>query len=183
MGIVERTLDAPEHWPTMEELERVATDGTVIMLPDRLEETDGQLVAAFRLDAQGMRVAATEAGLTPILYAPAGAELAMYTENAADWVLPVIVAAVLAFPGQIGATLAADWIEAQMHQQPTAQTVIYREAIVQQGSLKLYEIEGAPGDVTQLLRSRGQKGAPQQPLAEELSVQPLSKTPPDQLDR
>jgi hypothetical protein len=172
-------LDAPVHWPTVAELEQVATDGTVIMLPDRLENDADRLVAAFRLDAQGLRVAAKEAGLVPILLAPPGAELAMYTENAADWILPVIVAFVLAVPGQIGATLAADWIEGQIPQHPTAQTVLYREAVVEHGTLRLYEVEGAPGEVVRLLRARdlAPQSSPQQP------PHSLSPTPPDHLGR
>src|SRR4051794_9799060 len=101
MGLTERLSAPPDHWPPASALRQAATEGTLVILPEDVRTVDGTMTAFFRTDAQTLRVRASTAGLEPILLAPNGAELAGYSEYAADWVLPVIVAAALTIPANV----------------------------------------------------------------------------------
>src|SRR4051794_5452648 len=87
--VIERLIDPPEHWPSADALRAAASEDSFVLLPDDLRRVDGTLTAFFRTDAQALRVRAAAAGLRPLLLKPDEAQVAGYTEYAADWVLPV----------------------------------------------------------------------------------------------
>jgi hypothetical protein len=155
VATTERIVDAPDHWPVAEELERRASGDVLVILPEEVGEVDGKLTAFFRPEAQALRAKAMQAGLTPLMLAPEGAEVAGYSEFAADWVLPVIVAASLAIPAQIVADVLVDRIAEAGHGPGAPLIVRYREAVTDQKRVCVREIEGPAQEVERLLRERG----------------------------
>jgi hypothetical protein len=157
VSLSDRTIDPPEHWPSAEELDRAATGDVLVILPEEIGNDDGTLTAFFRSDAQELRVRARQAGLTPLLLAPEGAEVAAYSEFTADWVLPVVVAAGLAIPTGVVTALVHDRIDTPSHEHVAPPIVRYREAVIDHGRVRLREIEGPADEVERLLRERGDR--------------------------
>lgn len=158
MSITERSVDAPDHWPAPEALERAAERDVIVILPEQVDDPDGILTAFFRADAQELRVRAAEAGFGAVLLAPDGAELAGFSELAADWVLPVVLSAALTIPSTVVADMIYDHI-ANGGPDAAAHVVRYREAVVEQGKVKVREFEGPADEIARLLSARRQDGA------------------------
>lgn len=156
----ERVLDPPEHWPTAEELNRAVSPDTLVILPEEVAEVDGTLTAFFATEAQALRVKAKEAGLEPLLLAPPGAAVAGHSEYAADWILPAVVTAALAFPSGLAANVAADLIHDRMAgaASPTSVPAIvcYQEARIEaDGRMQLHRTEGPAEELEKFLRESG----------------------------
>lgn len=174
MPVVVREFEALPGWPDAAALKSAISTGSLVILPDRITASDGALAAFYRPDAQELRVRAAAAGYETVLWAPEGSERGMYQESAADWILPVVVAAVLAIPGQ----LAADMIEQMIqHKPPDVPHAIirYREVIVDGDELRLRELEGPANELVPLLRKRND-GSHNRPKVAELPQ--LSRKPP-----
>ena len=154
MAVTEELLDPPDHWPSADEIASAAASNELVLLPDRLTERDGVVAAAFRGEAQALRVRAQASGHSVLLLAPEGAELAVYSEHAADWVLPVVVAAALAIPGNLVADLLHDAVREARTQQTSLPVVKVREAVVTEDRVKLREIEGPADEVAKFLEER-----------------------------
>jgi hypothetical protein len=169
MTVTERLIDPPAHWPDTDALRAAASEDSFVLLPDDLRRVDGKLTAFFRTDAQALRVRAAAAGLRPVLLKPDDAQVAGYSEYAADWVLPVIVAAALTVPMNV----LADVIHDEISNKPntTATIVRYREVVLDGDRAQLREIEGPAADIERLLRERG--GTAKYPSAELKRHQPL----------
>lgn len=168
MSLSERLSDPPEHWPSASALRQAAAEGTFVLLPDDVRDVDGTLTAFFRTDAQALRVRAATAGLRPILLTPEGAEVAGYSEYAADWVLPVVLTAVLSIPAGVVADVIHDSIANKSGPPPS---VRYREAVVDGDKVRLREVEGPADEIERLLRDRGAT----------MQLPPLSPLPPSAL--
>jgi hypothetical protein len=168
VSLTERLTDPPEHWPSADVLRKATTEGSFVLLPDDVRDVDGTLTAFFRTDAQALRVRASNAGLKPVLLAPDGAEVAGYSEYAADWVLPVVVTAALSIPSAVVADVIHDGIANKPESGGAAPTVRYREAVVDGDRVRVREIEGPADEVERLLRERGAQ----------MKLPPLSPVPP-----
>lgn len=148
---------AQDGWPSAEELsERLDADKLVI-LPDQVDESNDELIAAFRRDAQEIRVTGKEAGLEVELYSPPGARLGVYEEHAADWILPALAS----FPLSVAGTLVANLIQARIDAWKTDDVdgqempvVRYRELDIDGDQTRLHEIEGPADQVRDILRDR-----------------------------
>ena len=108
MAVKENSLQALPFWPSAGELS--ARGERIVILPSRLEELDGELIAAFRPDAQELRVNAAAEGVEVELYAPEGARRGVHQEHAADWILPILVG----FPVGLATNLLANLIQARI---------------------------------------------------------------------
>jgi hypothetical protein len=157
MAVKQTYSEAKEGWPTAEELPERLEAGKLMILPDQIDESNGELIAAFRRDAQEIRVTGKEAGLEIELYSPPGARLGVYEEHAADWILP----AVASFPPSIAGTLVANLIQARIDagkaNDDKAQdmpVVRYRELDMDGDHTRLREIEGPADQVRDILRDR-----------------------------
>jgi hypothetical protein len=146
-----------EEWPTADELSERLGVGKMAILPDRVERTGDGLIAAFRRDAQEIRVTGKEAGLEVELYSPPDARLGVYEEHAADWVLPTVVS----FPLSIAGTLVANLIQTRIDAWKAGRSegedmpvVRYRELDVDGDQTRLREIEGPADQVRDILRDR-----------------------------
>src|SRR4051794_32654358 len=105
MPVRRRVRAAPDHLEFAELIDR--DPSTLVFLPDAISPVDGEMVAAFRERAQALKVGAKNAGVTVEFMAPAGVRVGVYSEHAADWVLPLI----LGVPGATVATLLATQIQ------------------------------------------------------------------------
>jgi hypothetical protein len=171
VSVSERVVDPPDHWPTAVDIGRVVASGAVALLPDRVDERDGRLLASFRPEAQALRVRTKSVGLDAILLMPPGAEAVVYSEYTADWILPVLIAAALTVPANLAADLIHDRIGPESQKGVTLPTVRYREAIIEHGRVRVYEAEGPANEVERLLRARVERakeagpGLPPEPPA------------------
>jgi hypothetical protein len=159
MPIIERIRDAPAHWPDADRLVKLAADGALVLLPDRVDEINGQLRASFRDEAQALRVAARAEGLDVHLASPTGATASLLREHDATLVL----GAVLTVPATIAATLVANEIQRHLDrwrasreepQDPASFTVRYQEAVIKDGLPHLREVEGPAEAVIEVLRAQ-----------------------------
>lgn len=157
MAVKETYSEAEDGWPSAEELSKRLGAGKLMILPDRIEQSQDELIAAFRRDAQEMRVTGKETGLEVELYSPPGARLGVYEEHAADWILP----AVASFSLSIAGTLVANLIQARIdawkaddHQEQDMPVVRYRELDIDGDHTRLREIEGPADQVRDMLRAR-----------------------------
>jgi hypothetical protein len=145
-----------ENWPTAAELSGRFGDGKIAVLPDRVEESGEEVIAAFRRDTQELRVSGQEAGLEVELVSPAGARLGIYEEHAADWILPTIAS----FPLSIAGTLVANMLQARIDtrkaggEEQAMPVVRYQEVEIDGERTRLREIEGPADEVRDLLRQR-----------------------------
>lgn len=158
MPISERTGEPVANRPSLAEVQRLVGEGVLGVLPDRVHEVDGRLVAAFRPDTQVIRVAAEAESLSVELMAPDEAELAMYTQYAADWVLPALVCAGMSVPCQILATLLAARIESFRRRSEEPPMVLFREVIEEDGKLTERELRGPADEIEAFLRARIESG-------------------------
>ena len=77
--------------PSAAESDAELDENVLILLPEQVTESKGEVFASFREDAQALRVHGAEAGLDVRLHAPPGARLGVYREHAAELVLPLLV--------------------------------------------------------------------------------------------
>jgi hypothetical protein len=157
MPIVESRSAPLSHWPSVEELRTLAADGALVLLPDRVSLVGNETVAAFREDAQALRVRGREAGLRVELSAPAGARLGVYREHAAEWILPVAV-----FLGAQAANVISNLIANEIQRRldawrgthtGRAPAVRYRELLLQGDDVHVREVEGSAEEIVALLRA------------------------------
>ena len=151
MEVHERWTERGQGWPTADELAQRAFGTDLLILPDLVEvKADGTTIASFREEAQAFRVDALRAGLTVDLVAPDGSERAAYREHAADWVLPVL----LAGPVPVVVTLITNriqrWMDDRAEGDPVP-TVRYREAHIEDGKIRVRELEGLADEVAKML--------------------------------
>lgn len=158
MTITEKFSPLSADWLGPDELKRAVAEDTLVVLPDRVSVVSGEIVAAFREDAQALRVRGHEQGLRVELLAPEGARLGVYSEHAAEWVLPIVI-----FLAGQGASIISNlianviqrhldrWRESGQEQMPTLR---YREAIFAPERIEVREIDGPPEDVLTWLRER-----------------------------
>jgi hypothetical protein len=109
MALRESYREPDENWPPVGELEDRSSQ-RVVILPDRIEQTTGKLTAAYRPDAQALRVDAKQRGIEVELYKPAEARRGVYEEHAADWVLPVL----MSVPVNLACGLIVNLIQARL---------------------------------------------------------------------
>ena len=175
MALTDRIRPAPAHWPRLEKLEEVAAGGALVMLPDRVDELDGEVRASYRDEAQAIRVAAREQGLEVVLAVPPGARPALLREHDASLVL----GAVLSIPAGVAAVLLANEIQRHLDKwragreaadrqdadRSSSFTVRAREVAIKDDEARLREIEGPAEEVIKLLRAEaeasGEQGAGQ----------------------
>lgn len=147
------------HLPRFDELLALATEGTVVFLPDTVDTVGEKVVAGFRPETQELRVDAIDAGLDVELWIPEGATPGTYSEHAADWVLPLLIG----MPADIVAMLVAAALERRLaiwratRSAGRSPTVRYRELVTDtsKGEVKQVEIEGTAEDIIDVLRRRG----------------------------
>jgi hypothetical protein len=154
MSVTERLAAAPQGWPSAGELAELGDEGHLVLLPDRLDDTDEGLLASFRDDAQVFRVAARQQGLRVTILMPDGAKPAVYREHAADWVL----AAVVAVPGGAISMLIGNEIQRRLDKwrgegSTEIPNLIYREAVRVGDEVRMRELIGPADEVADLLRS------------------------------
>jgi hypothetical protein len=156
MTVRETLHEMPEHTMDVAQLVTLRDGGGLVLLPDNVSVVNDRLIAGFRPDAQALRVAAREAGVPVELVTPPGAQPGVYSEKAADWVLPVV----LAVPGTVVAQLVANELQRRIDryrhgragQMPTAR---YREVVIDERErVQMREIEGPADDVFDWLRER-----------------------------
>lgn len=148
MTITERTVDPPSGWPDASVLLNLAAGDRLVLLPDRIEEFNGELRASYRDDAQALRVAAQRAGMEVVFGAPESAKPATYREHDATLVLSFV----LSIPGGLIGTLLANEIQRHLDRwrnekrDDVAQLKVRaREVVIEAGRTKVREIEG-PGE-------------------------------------
>ncbi len=168
MSVEERTVDAPESWPDIATLRDLGKDGRVVLLPDQITSVNGAVTAAFRDDAQALRVAARRAGLEVTMSMPDGAVASVWREHDATWVVPFV----LSIPVGVAANLVANEIQRKLDHLKANRgglpmpTVRYREVTIEADKARLREIEGPADEVVQLLNAveepsgRGDDDAP-----------------------
>jgi hypothetical protein len=151
MAVQERFVQAPAGWPPAEELARLAEQGGLVLLPDEVaQQPDGRILAAFREEAQAMRLQAQQDGVPVTLIKPQDADLAVYREDAAELVLPIIL-----FAAGIPATLITNRIQRWLDERRAAggsRRIRYREAHVADSEIRVRELEGPAEDVVEMLR-------------------------------
>lgn len=150
-------MDPPSGWPDASVLSSMSTEDRLVLLPDRIEELNGQLRASYRDDAQALRVAAQRVGMEVVFGAPEGAKPATYREHDATLVLSFV----LSIPGGVIGTLLANEIQRHLDRWRSEKTddvaqlkVRAREVVIEAGRTKVREIEGPAEEVVALLRER-----------------------------
>lgn len=156
MTVRETVHAAPEHLADVAQLVTLRARGGLVLLPDTVSVVNDRVIAGFGPDAQALRVAAREVGMSVELLTPPGAQPGVYSEKAADWVLPVV----LSVPGTLVAQLVANELQRRIDryrggrtcQIPTAR---YREVVIDERErVQMREIEGPADDVVDWLRER-----------------------------
>jgi hypothetical protein len=148
--VTERYVEPPKGWPNADELAERARRA-LLLLPEETRDGPDGIVAPFRADAQELRVVAREHGLQAELVIPDGAQTAVYSERAADWVLPFI----LSLPTGIALNLVSNWIQARLDARKSGEpmpTLRYRQAELTEGQARVRELEGPADAVVALLR-------------------------------
>jgi hypothetical protein len=155
--LTERYVDPPSGWPAAEELAERAAGVDLLLLPEEIRESERGNIAPFRADAQELRVVARENGLQAELVIPAEAQPAVYSEHAAEWVLPVI----LSLPAGVAVNLISTWIQGRLDKRKRGEpmpTLRYRQAELIDGQIRVRELEGHADAVIAVLG--GQKPPP-----------------------
>jgi hypothetical protein len=160
--MLEERQSAPgDSVPSAAELDAELGENVLVLLPEQVTESNGEVFASFREDAQALRVHGAEAGLDVRLHAPPGARLGVYREHAAEWVLPL-----LAFAGgttyNIVCNLVANeiqryldrWRDSGSGREPV---VRYREAVIEKDRVRVREIDGPASEMIAWLK----EGAPE----------------------
>lgn len=125
----------------------------VVIFPEKVEEMRGELTAAFRPDAQAIRVDAAAAGIEVELWTPAGARRGVYEEHAADWVLPLILGIPLNLVTGLVANLIQERIDAWRARGAPAPAPEVRCGFVEieDGKLRVRDLEGPAEQVREIL--------------------------------
>lgn len=137
-----------------------AHDGAdgLVLYPDHVAADGENTVVGFREDAQPLRVAALEAGLPVVMARPDGATLGVYSEHAADWVLPIIGGGVSSVVWNLVSNVVQRKIDAWRQSGQSREPVLrVREMVGPAGGQpwRIREIEGKASDVLAYLRERG----------------------------
>ncbi len=143
--------DPPATWPDARELLARANSGVLLLLPEQAQVENNTTIAPFRSYAQDLRVLAREQGHRAELVVPDGAQPAVYSEHAAEWVLPVV----FSVPATVAANLIAVWIDRRLRGRGRGEAtpiVRYREARIVRDQFKVREIEGPADKVRDMLR-------------------------------
>lgn len=155
MTLRKTTISAPLHLPPADELLRLRPANELVLFPDDVSPVDGQPVAGFRPGTQALRVRAAEADVSVRLVVPEGAVAGQYSERAADWVLPLV----LAVPGQVVAQLIANYLQERLEDwrgsgRTRVPTVRYREVVIEEASSRtvVREVEGPADEMAAWLR-------------------------------
>jgi hypothetical protein len=156
--IAEQVRDLAANSISAEEVRDLERAGVLGLLPDRVHEVDGQIVAAFRPDAQAIRVAVEAAGMTVEMVAPDGAELAMHSQYMAVWVLPLLASGALSVPCAVLANLITARIAAAKRRSEEPPEVVFRETIIEDGKVQERELRGPAREIEQMLRKRVESG-------------------------
>jgi len=150
--VIERFVAPPRGWPTATELTERAASADLLILPEDARDRAGSKVAPFRRYAQDLRVVARESGLRAELVVPDGTQVAVYSEHAAEWVLPVM----FGVPASVVATLVANWLQARLDSRRRGApmpTVLYREAELAGDQVRVREVEGPADAVIAMLKN------------------------------
>lgn len=155
-------MDPPSGWPDAAALSSLATGNRLVLLPDRIEELNGELRASYRDDAQALRVAAQRAGMEIVFGAPAGAKPATYREHDST----LVFSFVLSIPGGAIGTLLANEIQRHLDRwrsekkDDVAQLKVRaREVVIEAGRTRVREIEGPGEEVVAWLSKRAPESA------------------------
>ena len=143
--------EPPATWPDAPELLARANSGVLLLLPEQTQVEDNTTIAPFRSYAQDLRVLAREQGHSAELVVPEGARPTIYSEHAADWVLPVV----FSVPATVAANLIAEWIDRRLRgrgRDEATPVARYREARIVGNQFKVREIEGPADKVRDMLR-------------------------------
>jgi hypothetical protein len=160
-----RITEAPDFWPPAAELERLGSGGALVLLPDAIEHVKGKTRAAYREEAQALRVAAERDGTTVVFAAPETAVPVVRREHDSTLVL----AAAFSLPAQIAATLVANELQRQIDRwrggeeeqaasEPPPLPVRVREVFIDD-RVMVRELEGPAEEVAKLLTKQLQAGA------------------------
>lgn len=164
MALDERRVTAAGHLTELA-AERTEMQG-LVLLPDEISIVGGEEVAGFRPEAQALRVEAMQEGVEVELALPDGVRPGIYSEHAADWVLPLVLEA----PNSIVAGLIANYLQRRLDARRSSRssevpTVRYRDLERQTAegtTTRIREIEGPVPEVIEWLRS-GAGGIPISP--------------------
>lgn len=158
--VTEKEYELPEELLDAHSASLLPQDADILILPDRVVPSEAETVAAFRPEAQALRVHLQSGGLRTTLAAPPGSKKATYEEHAADWVLPTVLFAA-GLPVSVAAGVVANWISARLGSRAAATRVRYREAHLRtDGGVDVTEMEGPGDQIVAVLRERGDSGAP-----------------------
>lgn len=156
MAVRKTVHPAPEHLD-IEELVRRRREDVLVLLPDTLSPIDGRMVAGFRQGTQALRVRAKQEGIQVEVVVPEGARPGHYSEHAADWVLPLILAVPAATVAQLIANEIQRWIDEWREQgRSRTPTLRYREVLVDEATQKasVRELEGPADEVADWIARR-----------------------------
>lgn len=145
-------MDPLRGWPTAAELAERGASADLLILPEETRDREGATVAPFRAYAQELRVVAREGGMRAELVVPEGSQVAVYSEHAAEWVLPVV----FGVPASVVASLVANWIQARLDSRRRGApmpTVRYCQAELAGDQVRVREVEGPADAVIAVLQS------------------------------
>lgn len=162
MDVRESDHEALDGWPTASELEAFTSTTDLVVLPDRVQQNDDGSVVAFREEAQPLRVEGQAQGLTVTLFQPPDSTLAAFREDAAVLVLPIIfIATAVVIP--VVNTLISNRIQRWIDERAADKAlpaVIYREAHIVNGDVRMREIVGPADAVLEVLQAERPGGSP-----------------------
>jgi len=139
--------------------------GSILILPDRIYESQGTKYAGFRYDAHEMRLSLTASGVTTELATPPGTKPAIYDEHHAAWELPTLVGILGSGVFEIAGPFVVSWIRskiASISEKDRSQLKLrYREAELnlETGQLRVCEIDGDPEAVAAAIEARHSGGS------------------------
>jgi hypothetical protein len=133
----------------------------IVILPAQVEETNGEVIAGFRPDAQELRVNAASEGIEVELYAPDGARLGVYREHAADWILPTVLGIPISLATQLLANLIQTRIDEWRERGAAGPEPEVRCGLaeIEDGNLRVRDLEGPAGEVRDILRELAENAA------------------------
>ena len=155
MALEERRVIAADHLAELA-AERTEIQG-LVLFPDEISVVGGEEVAGFRPEAQALRVEAMREGVEVELAVPGGVRPGIYSEHAADWVLPLV----LEVPNSIVAGLIANYLQRRFDawrlsrgsHVPTARYRDLEHQTAEGTTTRIREIEGPAPEVIEWLRS------------------------------
>jgi hypothetical protein len=154
LPVSEQTSPVPAFWPSATDLAARADGGGLVFLPDDVREVDGQLTASFRESAQNPRLRAQSNDIPVEFVTPPDAQLGMYRERAAAWVLPWI----LSVPSGVVIGLIVNELQRAIDRARSAKQAIpsvrFREVIIENGRTTARELSGSAEELRDLLASR-----------------------------